>query len=342
MRIRCPDGSGPQRSRGSALLAVMWLSIALSAIAFSVASTVRGETERTSTATESLRAYYLASGSIDRAVLWVYWGMNGQYSNPDGSPRYYRAPMPYLRYTYDTGEVLVEVIPEAGKLNVNVASEPELTRLLFAVGLDPERTHQVAQGIIGYRTFSEQAAQQAGPGSGDGSTFRPRNASLEELEEILLVPGMTPDIFYGRFDRDPSGRLIPRGGLRDCLTVWGIGSFVDINTAAPALLESLGLNAGLVKEIVTRRAAAPFKNMAEVQAMLQGAGPETTARLGIGGSTIWTLRATARTRLPNGKLSDVRRTVAGVVKFLDPAQFRPPYHILRWYDDAWSPAVIPF
>ncbi len=320
----------------------MWLSVALTAIAFSVASSVRGETERTSTSTESLRAYYLAAGSIDRAVLWVNWGLNGQYSNPDGSPRYYRAPMPYIRYSYDSGEVLVEVIPEAGKLNVNVASEPELTRLLFAVGVDAERTRQVAEGIIGYRTFSEQAGQQAGPSSGDGSTFRARNASLEELEEILLVPGMTPDIFYGRFDRDPSGRLIPRGGLRDCLTVWGIGSFVDINTAAPALLESLGLSAAVVQRIVAQRSATPFKNMAEVQAVLQGEGPATAGRLGIGGSTIWTLRATARLKLPNGRLSDVRRTVAGVVKFLNPGQFNPPYHILRWYDDAWSPAVAPF
>src|SRR5271155_1824303 len=37
-----------QRRRGSALLAVLWLTAALSAIAFSVASMVRAETERTS------------------------------------------------------------------------------------------------------------------------------------------------------------------------------------------------------------------------------------------------------------------------------------------------------
>src|ERR1700683_539910 len=54
----------PQRRRGSALLAVLWLTAALSAIAFSVASMVRAETERTSTAVDSLRAYYLATGSI--------------------------------------------------------------------------------------------------------------------------------------------------------------------------------------------------------------------------------------------------------------------------------------
>jgi general secretion pathway protein K len=329
------------KQQGGALLAVLWLSMALSAIAFSVANTVRGETERTSTATESLRAYYLASGSIDRAVLWVYWGLLGQYSNPDGSPRYYRAPMPYIRYSYEPGEVLVEVIPEAGKLNINRAQEADIGRLLFTIGVDADRARQIAQGIIAYRTYSAEAAQSPAT-SGDGSTIRPRNASLEELEELLLVPGMTPDIFYGRFDRDPSGRLIPRGGLRDCLTVWGAGNTIDVNTAAPALLESLGLNPDIVQQIVARRIATPFKNMDEVRPLLAGMAPEAMGRLGIGGATIWTLRATARLRLPGGKLSDVRRTVSAAVKFLDPGQFNPPYHILRWYDDAWSPAVIPF
>jgi general secretion pathway protein K len=328
------------QSRGSALLAVMWLSVALSAIAFSVANSVRGETERTSTSTDSLRAYYLASGSIDRAVLWVFWGMYGGYSNPDGSPRYYRPPMPYIRYSYDNGEVMVEVIPEAGKLNVNTAQAGDIGRLLFAAGIEGERAAVISQGIIAYRTASGAANQESAPPSSDSSTFRPRNASLEELEELLLVPGMTPDIFYGRFDRDPSGHLIPRGGLRDCLTVWGAGSTIDINTAPPALLESLGIVPEMVSQILARRTAKPFKDITEAQPFIQGA--PGASRLGVGGSTIWTLRATARLRLPNGRLSDVRRTVAAVVKFLDPNKFDPPYHILRWYDDAWSPAVIPF
>src|SRR5215472_2989712 len=59
---------------GSALLAVLWLAAGLSAIAFGVATTVRGETERTSTATDATRAYYLATGSVDRAILWRAWG----------------------------------------------------------------------------------------------------------------------------------------------------------------------------------------------------------------------------------------------------------------------------
>ncbi|MGH9591795.1 MAG: hypothetical protein ACRD5L_01795, partial [Bryobacteraceae bacterium] len=69
--------------RGSALLAVLWLVAALSAIAFTVASTVRAETDRVSTEKDALRAYYLAQGAVYRGILWLVWGTNG-YRGPDG------------------------------------------------------------------------------------------------------------------------------------------------------------------------------------------------------------------------------------------------------------------
>ena len=59
--------------RGGALLAVLWLSAALSAIAFSLANTVRGEVERTSTAVDGLKTYYLADAGVERGILYVQW-----------------------------------------------------------------------------------------------------------------------------------------------------------------------------------------------------------------------------------------------------------------------------
>src|SRR5947209_15352061 len=90
--------------RGSALLAVLWLSAALSAIAFTVANTVRSETERTSTAVDSLRAYYLATGAIDRTLLYIHWGAGPR--KPDGSPKYFENPMPVLRFEFPSGSAV--------------------------------------------------------------------------------------------------------------------------------------------------------------------------------------------------------------------------------------------
>ena len=69
-----PAVSQPGRhNRGSALLAVLWLSAALAAIAFSLSTTVRGEIERTSTAMDGLRSYYIAAGAVERAAIEVLW-----------------------------------------------------------------------------------------------------------------------------------------------------------------------------------------------------------------------------------------------------------------------------
>jgi len=317
--------------RGSALLAVLWLSAALTAIAFSVAATVRSETERASTTSESTRAYYLASGSIERAALWMFWTLAIGIRDPAGAEMFYKSGSRLIEYDYPTGHVAVEVVPEGGKLNVNIATGVDLNRLLLSLGVQGERAEQIASGIIQWRTFAEANTSPVTT-SGGGSSFQPRHASLEELEEILLIPGMTPEIFYGRYDHEPSGRLIPRGGLRDCLTVWGTGSKIDVNTAPPALLESVGVPAEIVKVIIARR---PFGSMDEVAPLVPDQG--VFQRLGIAGSTIWTLRATARIRKPDGTLSDLRKTVAATVKLLDINVVGDPYHIMRWYDDAWSP-----
>ena len=114
----------------------------LSAIAFTVANTVRGETERTSTAVDSLRCYYLAAGSIDRALLHIQWG-----------DKYYKAPMPVMRFTYPSGEAIVEIIPETAKLSINRATPEDLLgRRPGASAPRPEQAAGIVRGIVDWRT----------------------------------------------------------------------------------------------------------------------------------------------------------------------------------------------
>jgi general secretion pathway protein K len=328
--------------RGGALLAVLWLSAALSAIALSVASTVRTETDRTATSSEGLRAYYLASGSVDRAILWIQWGLQN-YTTAGNAPRYYRAPMPYLRFDYPSGVAVVEVIPESSKVNINYAPLPEIEALLVASGANPSDAAQIAAGVLDWRSG---AADPPGLGfRNPDQTFRPRHASFEEVEEILLVRGMTPDLFYGRYDRDGQGRLVPRGGLRDALTTYGSqGNQIDINTASPLLLASLGIPPQSIDAILRQRMTRPFASMDEAGPLV---GPAAGKLQVVTGARMnWTLRATARIRLANGQLSDLSRTVSATIAFLPPqlAHAEPPYSVMRWSDQA-APAnlsALPF
>jgi general secretion pathway protein K len=325
------------RSRGSALLAVLWLSAALAAIAFSLSSMVREETDRASTSVDGLRSYYLAVAAVERATLELMWSVQ----NP-------QAPIlpPFskiINYHFDLGDARVEVIPEAAKLNPNNTPLEVLYRLFQTLGIDPARASQITAGIASWRqgalpTVAGPFLPQPNPVfPGGGPTFPGAPASFQETEELLLVKGVTPDIFYGTYIPAPEGsgtRLIQRPGLNDCLSVFGSnGAAVDANAAAPAVLIAIGLPQPVVAALVQRRTVKPFTEQ-ELIDFLQMAGASGIPLRAIG-RTIVTYRATARLRLANGQLSDLQRTVASQVKYM-PAGYDSQIHILRWYDSAWS------
>ena len=337
MRIWRINGSGRsltaaarKKKKGSALLAVLWVSAALAAIGFSLASTVRSETDRTATAVDGLRAYYLASGGIYRATYELLWSVNNQGKRliPRGSTE--------VDYTFPTGNVRVELLPEQGKLDVNNTSTEELYRLSVALGLDPERAREIALAIADWRRAPVGGGFDEYYGSLTPS-FRARHASFEEIEELLLVKGVTPDIYYGTYVSNLEGSgtgLVARQGLVDCLSVYGSRGAVDANTAVPAVLAAIGLTPDVVSALVARRRIEPFTGgtLADFLRAYGVASP----RLRLEGNSIVTMRATARLRLPDGRLSDLRRTVAAQVKYMPPGPYDAPIHILRWYDAAWS------
>jgi len=316
------------RRRGGALLAVLWLSAALSAIAYSLANTVRGEVERTSTAVDGVRTYYLARAGVERGILYMQW----KDQIPAGSPLKYGPGNPVLRFPFPSGQAWVEVVPETAKLNINTATPLDLMRLLTAMGVAPVRAEQIVLAIVDWRSPAGVTPFDAFYQSLTPS-FRSRHASFEETEELLLVRGMTPELYYGGYDHDATGRLVPRAGLRDCVAVFGSTGGIDVNTAQPAVLVAIGFSPQAAVAIVARRSAQPFQNPGEVSAFLGGS--PASARLRVGGNVIFTFRSTGRIQLPNGQLSDLRRTVAATVIF------RPEEEItlqtLRWYDNAWTP-----
>src|ERR1700678_1925928 len=96
--------------RGAGLLLVLWLTAALSAIAFTLANTVRGEIERSSTDADGLKAYYLAEGAIDRMLVYIESGSG--FVGPDGKPLLQPQVTRLLLLNYPTGVVRAEYIPE--------------------------------------------------------------------------------------------------------------------------------------------------------------------------------------------------------------------------------------
>lgn len=319
--------SEPISKRGSALLTVLWLTAALSAIGVAVASNVRGETERTSTAVDDTKAYFVARGAVERAALHMLWQY---YADDARHPLYFQVGQPRMDLDFPEAQATVEIVPATSKLNVNTILPEDLLRLLTALQVPIADATEITSAILDWRT----PADPLHPSLFDAfylaqtPSFLPAHSSYQEDDELLLTKGMTPEIYYGDSLRNP------HGGLRDCLSVYGSNSGIDINTAQPATLLAIGITPEDVNAIVARRTAQPYLDYRDVAQVAEALGPPGR-QLMLGGRSIYTLRATARLKRPDGTLSDMRRTVAALVQINLPANSRkqaPGFQILRWFD----------
>lgn len=302
-----------KRERGGALLAVLWLTMALSAIVFTLAWTVRGELERAGTAMDGARAHFLAEGAIERFLLHLSWS---QGAGPDGDPRVaFRPGQRRLRFEFPSGTVDLEITGENGKLDVYGTPPPVLARLFLALGVEEGRALQIAGGIAALRQTSTTANFSVGPSF---STVWP---SFLQMEDLLKVPGMTPDVFYGWWERE-GGRLVERGGVARDLTLLGEMG-INVNYASPAVLRAVGVPEGRILELLQTRETRVIEEFSP-----QGGGAAGSILLGAGGSRAYTVRATAQL-----KDRPVRRTVTALIRY-GRNKTEPQLNVVRWYPTA--------
>src|SRR5207253_1879659 len=137
-----------------------------------------------------------------------------------------------------------------------------LSRLLTGLGVAPAHIQEIVEGVLAWR-----AGRGSSYASIPGPTFPGAGTSFQEIEEMLAVRGITPDIFYGSYvpaaDKPAPGepRLVKHSGLVDCLSVFGArDQVVDANNADPAVLYALGMPADGIQALVAQRSIAPLDN----------------------------------------------------------------------------------
>lgn len=319
--------------RGGALLAVMWFAAALTAIAFALSTGVRADFDRASVQADSLRAYYLAHGAVEATIRRI--ARSPRVPVEGQQPPLFVVGQRFMHYRFEGGTVEVEIVAEGGKLDVNRASAEALSRLMAAAGVDPGLAVQLGVGIVAYREQLragevlygvpiDRALEEFGNLEADPS-FRPARASIQELEELLSIPGMTPDLLYGSYQETNSGTLVRRNGLVESLTTRGAAA-VDVAYAPPVLLAAAGFSPSLIDQLVEIRRLRPLAIEDPGMADLVQRGGEIPLALMRGG-TAYTLRATAEL---NG--SRARHTVAALVQ-ADVSDSVDPLRIVRWYDN---------
>ncbi|HDO36371.1 MAG TPA: hypothetical protein ENH07_08800, partial [Nitrospirae bacterium] len=144
-------------------------------------------------------------------------------------------------------------------------SDVILKGLLAAIGVDAETQDVIADSLLDWRDPDDLHRLNGAENDYYHSLDRPydcKNGNLDSTEELLLVRGVTREIFYGNGEKP---------GLRDYVTVFSDSDRININTAAREVLLSLpGMDEDTADAVIEYRKNKQIKNSAELQDALGG------------------------------------------------------------------------
>lgn len=168
----------------------------------------------------------------------------------------------------ENGSYKLSMTDESGKININTLTDSSgivLNNLLVNLGIEKETADTIVDSILDWKSPTGLHRLHGADSSYYSSLpnpYKAKNANFDNLEELLLVKGVTPDILYGNGQRP---------GLIRFMTIYGNATRININAAAPELLKAIPfISADAVQKIIVLRSADNTEAAAELQALLGG------------------------------------------------------------------------
>jgi general secretion pathway protein K len=177
-----------QGERGFALLIVLWTMVLLALLTAQVTGAGRSEAQMAAALRISAQLQAAADGAVQETI-WHMLDGGGDYWQPGAG-------------SYDLKEpgalVHVDVDDDRGKLDVNQVPPALLTGLFLTLGADNDTATIAGNAIADWRSDSNPGdpIENVPPEYRmDGRTWGPPGQNIERLDELLLVHGMTPQLY---------------------------------------------------------------------------------------------------------------------------------------------------
>ncbi|MBL6936610.1 MAG: general secretion pathway protein GspK [Alphaproteobacteria bacterium] len=216
------------RQRGFALVVVLWVVAALSLIAGAMLASSMTSAKIEKNAWTQIEVRNAADTAVQSTIMSLF--DPGKPLALDGRVQ---------RSRVGGTALAVSIQDEGGLIDLNHASVGLLKTLVKAGGVDAEAADTLVARIVYWRSPPQEDSSLAGDDDGGDRSFRPRRGSFQSLDELKLVPGLSPEIYdriapaltiYGRPTGDFDTRVAPRAVL---MLVPGIdGDRADVALAA--------------------------------------------------------------------------------------------------------------
>lgn len=265
MRIACRISRRTGLRRGVILITALWVLSILAFLAWNLVQRVRIEMALADYRSDDLEVEAWMDAALARA-LWALREPRDEDANHYGE---IWAAAPALTeealLSRDGGGkekegVTVDwrVEDEAGKINLNLASEAVMQSLFETYYGSDVEAELLAKCIVDWTDRDDE-----GPGERDyylslPAPHLPANDAMADLEELLLVRGVTPELFE-------SGP--PAGSRKDAAQPWNFPESEEDDDAAPGLVRLLTVEGDGTLNVNTaprRVLEAVFRTMSDV------------------------------------------------------------------------------
>jgi general secretion pathway protein K len=367
---------------GIALILVLWVLTLLSVMVLEFCYTMRLEATIASNFKEGARSHYLAQAGINRAIIELFKAKsavkkfkgskdsmikdknNGELEEDEEESKEWKPREAPYTFPFEGEECEVKIGDEGSKINLNwIASEAKKNRKRLtdiierSCGLEGDERDVVVDSIIDWVDKDHNHLLNGAEDEYYESLEYPyecRDGEFVVTEELLLVRGVTEEIYYGRrssaeeddgvmedgflMESMPGGDMISdaeggggiRKGLSEIFTVFSERRSIkiNINDAPYELLMTLPtMTPEVARRIIALRREEDFENINDVRLKELPNYTQIAPNITVDPTSFY--RIEARGKISN---SSVKRAITAVIKLVP--KKREKYEVLYWQEGA--------
>lgn len=278
---------------GVALIMVMVAIFALSVLVGAFAYSMKVETKLAQTANNGETLIWLGRSGVEQAkailaqVNCRYEAMNQKWAGGTGSECETNGAftdLPMDNVPLGDGTFSIKITDLERKININSASEPLIRNAIESIGLSQGEAAMAQDGILDWMDANPNSNVKHPNGAktdyyqGLEPSYNAKNGPIDDISELLMIRGVTQDIFWGPASTNHSAAYFQRlnqprrGAIQQPLNSAGLGDIfttlggpVNVNTASREVLLAIpGINETIADQIIQSRNEAPFENIGYV------------------------------------------------------------------------------
>ncbi len=273
----------PRGSQAIAMIIVMISVFVLSMLAGGFAYSMKVETRLARNASNEAELEWLGRSGVEYA-RWIlvqqlavpnepYDALNQVWAGGPGGVGTSNSALASVQreVTLGNGSFTWKITDLESRVNINIANEALLQQALLSVGMDASQLTPVMNSILDWIDQDDNTRIQGTENDfyqSQNPPYYAKNGPIDDLSELLLINGVTPELYYGlsstnyqpgvaqpQFNRSMGPNELPPYpvGLADLFTPISSGR-ININTASAAVLQCIpGIDRTIADAIVAAR-----------------------------------------------------------------------------------------